>query len=78
MELVTGTFTVSAAQKAVIDTMHAPHFSLTHFNSGTIAVVDIIDDHTVRNYSINPDGTHTVEELEEIGGGWTEVATSAR
>lgn len=77
MELVTGTFTVSAAQKAVIGTMHAPHFSLTHFNSGTIAVVDIIDDHTVRNYSINPDGTHTVEELEEIGGGWTEVAPSA-
>ena len=76
MELVTGTFTVSAAQKAVIDTMRAPHFSLTHFNNGTIAVVDVIDDHTVRNYSINPDGSHVIEELEELGGGWKQVATS--
>lgn len=76
MELVTGTFTVSAAQKAVIDTMRSPHLSLTHFNDETIAVVDVIDDHTIRNYSINPDGTHIIEELEEIGGGWTQVATS--
>lgn len=49
MELVTGTFTVSAAQKAVIDTMRSPHLSLTHFNDETIAVVDVIDDHTRRN-----------------------------
>ena len=76
MELVTGTFTVSAAQKAVIDTMRSPHLSLTHFNDETIAVVDVIDDHTIRNYSINPDGTHIIEELEEIGSGWTQVATS--
>ena len=76
MELVTGTFTVSAAQKAVIDTMRSPHLSLTHFNDETIAVVDVIDYHTIRNYSINPDGTHIIEELEEIGGGWTQVATS--
>ena len=76
MELVTGTFTVSAAQKAVIDTMRSPHLSLTHFNDETIAVVDVIDDHTIRNYSINPDGTYAIEELEEIGGGWTQVATS--
>ena len=76
MELVTGTFIVSAAQKVVIDTMRSPHLSLTHFNDETIAVVDVIDDHTILNYSINPDGTHIIEELEEIGGGWTQVATS--
>ena len=75
MELVTGTITVSTAQKAVIDTMRAPHLSLAHFSEGTITVTDIIDDHTIRNYYINPDGTHTIEELEELGCGWTQIAT---
>ena len=68
MELVTGTFTVSAAQKAVIDTMRSPHLSLTHFNDETIAVVDVIDDHTIRNYSINPDGTHIMGSFAGGGG----------
>ena len=76
MELVTGTFTVSAHKKQS-STPCAPHTSpLTHFNNGTIAVVDVIDDYTVRNYSINPDGSHVIEELEELGGGWKQVATS--
>lgn len=72
------TFTITAEQQRVIDTLHSPQISLrgahqgkVSGDTGSIDVVDIIDDRAVLSYTIESDGTYTVEALDDFHNGWS-------
>ena len=72
------TFTITAEQQRVIDTLYSPQISLrgarkgeVSGETGSIDVVDIIDDRAVLSYSIESDGTYTVEALDDFHNGWS-------
>lgn len=70
---VTHTITITAEQQAVLESLSSPHLHMRSFipePDGSISAVNIIDDIAVQSYEINPDGTYTVEELEDFGYGW--------
>lgn len=70
---VTHTITITAEQQAVLESLSSPHLHMRSFipeSDGSISAVNIIDDIAVQSYEINPDGTYTVEELEDFGCGW--------
>lgn len=70
------TFTITAEQQRVIDTLRSPQISLRGAHkgeTGSIDVVDIIDDRAVLSYTIETDGTHTVEALDDFHSGWSTV-----
>lgn len=72
------TFTITAEQQRVIDTLRSPQISLRGAHKGEISgetgsidVVDIIDDRAVLSYTIETDGTYTVEALDDFHNGWS-------
>ena len=72
------TFTITAEQQRVIDTLRSPQISLrgarkgeVSGETGSIDVVDIIDDRAVLSYTIESDGTYTVEALDDFHNGWS-------
>lgn len=72
------TFTITAEQQRVIDTLHSPQISLRSAHqgkvsgeTGSIDVIDIIDDRAVLSYTIETDGTYTVEALDDFHNGWS-------
>lgn len=72
------TFTITAEQQRVIDTLHSPHISFRGAHQGKISgdtgsidVVDTIDDRAVLSYTIESDGTYTVEALDDFHNGWS-------
>lgn len=72
------TFTITAEQQRVIDTLRSPQISLrgahqgkVSGDTGSIDVVDIIDDRAVLSYTIESDGTYTVEALDDFHNGWS-------
>lgn len=72
------TFTITAEQQRVIDTLHSPQISLrgarkgeVSGETGSIDVVDIVDDRAVLSYTIESDGTYNVEALEDFHSGWS-------
>lgn len=74
------TFTITAEQQRVIDTLYSPQISLRGAHQGKISgetvsidVVDIIDDRAVLSYTIETDGSHTVEALDDFHSGWSTV-----
>lgn len=74
------TFTITAEQQRVIDTLHSPQISLrgarkgeVSGETGSIDVVDVIDDRAVLSYTIEHDGTYTVEVLDDFHNGWSTV-----
>lgn len=74
------TFTITAEQQRVIDTLRSPQISLRGAHkgevsgeTGSIDVVDIIDDRAVLSYTIETDGTYSVEALEDFHNGWSTV-----
>lgn len=73
------TFTITAEQQRVIDTMTSPHIDIRNAHkaavssTGEIDVVDVIDDTAVISYQIETDGTHTAQLLDDFGGGWLTI-----
>ena len=74
------TFTITAEQQRVIDTLRSPQISLRGAHqgkvsgeTGSIDVVDIIDDRAVLSYTIETDGTYNVEVLDDFHSGWSTV-----
>ena len=74
------TFTITAEQQRVIDTLYSPQISLrgahqgnVSGDTGSIDVVDVIDDRAVLSYTIETDGTYTVEALDDFHNGWSTV-----
>ena len=72
------TFTITAEQQRVIDTLYSPQISLrgahqgkVSGDTGSIDVVDVIDDRAVLSYTIESDGTYTVEALVDFHNGWS-------
>lgn len=72
------TFTITAEQQRVIDTLCSPQISLRGAHQGKISgengsidVVDIIDDRAILSYTIEHDGTYTVEALDDFHNGWS-------
>lgn len=68
------TATITAQQQETLATMNNPHLSLQCTNAGhttgqtiDIEVIDIIDDATARQYTIEYDGTLHVAEVYSNG-----------